>query len=78
MRMHQNSPFFMGKNGTKCPLFGEKLCFLASAKQLKTSPPLFLRVLDAKRHVVWGHRSPKHNLHHANYLKGCFFILQVF
>ena len=41
MRMHQNLPFFMEKNGKKWPLFGEKLCFLASAKQLKTSPPLF-------------------------------------
>ena len=41
MCMHQNLPFFMEKNGKKWPLFGEKLCFLASAKQLKTSPPLF-------------------------------------
>ena len=32
---------FHGKNGKKWPLFGENLCFLASAKQLKTSPPLF-------------------------------------
>ena len=32
---------FHGKNGKKWALFGEKLCFLASAKQLKTSPPLF-------------------------------------
>ena len=41
MRMHQKLPFFMEKTGKKWPLFGEKLCFLASAKQLKTSPPLF-------------------------------------
>ena len=40
MRMHQKVPFFMEKNGKKWPLFGEKLCFLASVKQLKTSPPL--------------------------------------
>ena len=41
MRMHQNLPLLMEKNGKKWPLFGEKLSFLASAKQLKTSPPLF-------------------------------------
>ena len=41
MRMHLNLPFFIEQNGKKWPLFGEKLCFLASTKQLKTSPPLF-------------------------------------
>ena len=34
MRMHQNLPFFMGKTAKN----GR---FLASAKQLKSSPPLF-------------------------------------
>ena len=38
-------------------------------------PTPILRVLDAKKHVVWGHRSPKHNLQHANYLKVCFFFM---
>ena len=37
-----------------------------------------LRVLDAKKHVVWGHRSPKHNLQHANYLNGFFFYVAGF
>ena len=41
MRMQEKLPFFMEKNGKKWPLFGEKLCFSASDKQLKTSPPLF-------------------------------------
>ena len=60
--------------GKKWPVFGKNLCFLASAKQSKTSPPLFRRCWMQKKHVVWGHRSPKHNLQHANYLNGCFFL----
>ena len=56
MRMHQNLPFFMEQNGKKWPLFGENLCFLASAKQLKTTPPLFS---GCWMHVVWGQRWPK-------------------
>ena len=39
------------------------LSFLASAKQLKTPPPI-LRVLDAKKHVAGRRRSRKHNLQH--------------
>ena len=74
MRMHQNLPFFMETNGKKWPLFGKKIVFFAPAKQLKTPRTSILRVLDAKKHVVWGHRSPKHNLQHANYLKVCFFL----
>ena len=78
MRMHQTLPFFMEKKGKKWPLFLGKLCFLASAKQLKTSQTLSPRVLDAKKHVVWGHRLPKYNLQHANYLNGCLFYIAAF
>ena len=35
-------------------------------------------MLHAKKHVVWGHRSPKHNSQHANYLNGCFFYVAGF
>ena len=71
MRMHQILPFFK-KNGQKLPFVSQKLSFFALDKQLTTPPPI-LRVLDAKKHVVWTHGSPKHNLQHANYLKGGFF-----
>ena len=55
-----------------------KIVFFGLSQAVEDLPTPILRVLDAKEHVVWGHRSPKHNLHHANYLKGCFFlILQV-
>ena len=74
MRMHQNLPFFMEKTGKKWPLFGEKLCFFGLSQAVEDLPTLILGVLDAKKHVVWGHRSPKHNLQHANYLNGCFFF----
>ena len=39
--MHQNLPFFMKKTAKKWPVFGQKLTFSASDKQLKTPPPLF-------------------------------------
>ena len=64
MRVHQNLPFFMEKNGPKWPFFGQKLGLLASDKQLKTSPPI-LGVLDAKKQVIEAFRSRKHNLQHA-------------
>ena len=52
--------------------------FFGLSKAVEDLPTAILRVLDAKKHVVGGHRSPKHNLQHVNYLKGCFFfMLQV-
>ena len=41
--------------------FFQKLCFLASDKQFKTSPPI---VLDGKKQVVGTQRSRKHKLQH--------------
>ena len=73
MRMHQNLPFFMKKNGLKWPFFGQKLSFSASDKQLKTPPPPILRVLDAKKQVVEAHRSRKHNSQHAYARKFAIF-----
>ena len=63
MRMHQNFPFFMEKNSKKWPLFGEQLCFLASAKQLKTSPPLsfFFFVIQVQSHCSRVLRRPAHH-----------------
>ena len=40
LRMHQNLPFCMEKNGQKGLLPREKLFFFASGKQFKASPPL--------------------------------------
>ena len=61
--MHQKLPFLIKKTAKNGRFFGQKLIFLASAKQLKTPPPI-LRVLDAKKHVVGRHRSRKHNMQH--------------
>ena len=36
MHMHQNVSFFTNKNGQEWLLFGQKLSYLASDKQLKT------------------------------------------
>ena len=48
--------------------------FFGLSQAVEDLPSPILRVPDAKKHVVWGHRSPKHNLQHANYLNGCFFL----
>ena len=68
IHMHQKFPFFMKQNGKKCPLFGQKLSFSASDKQLKTPRPI-LRVLDAKEQVPERDRSRKHNLQHTFVMK---------
>ena len=61
-------PIFHEKNGKKWPLFGQKLSFSASDKQLKTPRPI-LRVLDAKKQVLERDRSRKHNLQHTFFMK---------
>ena len=61
-------PNFHEKNGKKWPLFGQKLSFSASDKQLKTPRPI-LRVLDAKKQVLERDRSHKHNLQHTFFMK---------
>ena len=74
MRMHQNVPFFMEKTA-KNGRFLVKIVFSGLSQAVEDLPTPILRVLDAKKHVVWGHRSPKHHLQHANYLNGCFFLM---
>ena len=61
-------PVFHGKNGKKWLLFGQKLSFSASDKQLKTPRPI-LRVLDANKQVLERDRSRKHNLQHTFFMK---------
>ena len=58
----------MKKNGKRWPLFGQKLSFSASDRQLKTPRPI-LRVLDAKKQVLERDRSRKHNLQHTFFMK---------
>ena len=52
---------------------GQKLSILASDRQLQSPPPPILRVLDAKKHAVWTHRLPKHNLQHSYAPKSAIF-----
>ena len=61
-------PIFHEKNGKKWPLFGHKLSFSASDRQLKTPRPI-LRVLDAKKQVLERDRSRKQNLQHTFFMK---------
>ena len=74
MRMHRKFAIFHGKNGQKCPFFGQKMSFSASDKQLKT-PPSILREPDAKRYLIWTHRELKHNLQYAKLLKRVVFLM---
>ena len=60
------------------PLFGEKMCFLASAKQLKTSPPLFLGCWMQKS-MLRGDTGRRNTIYSILTLqKGVFFMLQAF
>ena len=61
-------PIFHEKTGKKWPLFGQKLSFSASDRQLKPPRPI-LRVLDAKKQVLERDRSRKHNLQHTFFMK---------
>ena len=65
---------FHGENGQKYPFFGQKMSFSASDKQLKTPPPI-LRVLDAKKDVIWTHGAFKHSLQYAELLKRVVFLM---
>ena len=64
--------YFSWKNCQKWPFLGQKLSILASDRQLQSPPPI-LRVLDAKKHAVWTHRLPKHNLQHFYAPKSAIF-----
>ena len=65
--------YFSWKNCQKWPFLGQKLSILASDRQLQSPPPPILRVLDAKKHTVWTHRLPKHNLQHSYAPKSAIF-----
>ena len=65
--------YFSWKNCQKWPFLGQKLSILASDRQLQSPPPPILRVLDAKKHAVWTHRLPKHNLQHSYATKSAIF-----
>ena len=68
---------FHGKKRHKIAAFWCKIVFFGLSQAVEDLPTPILKVLDPKKYVVWGHRSPKHNLQHANYLSGFFFMLQV-
>ena len=48
--------------------------FFCLSQAIEDLPSTNVRVLDAKRHVLWTHSSPEHNLQHGNYLKGCWVL----
>ena len=70
--MHQNLPFFMEKLPKMAVSWSKIGFFSASNRQLQSPPPI-LRVLDAKKHAVWTHGLPKHNLQHSYAPKSAIF-----
>ena len=70
--MHQNLLFFMEKL-PKMAVSWSKNKYFGLRQAVAEPAPLILRVLDAKRHAVWTHRLPKHNLQHSYAPKSAIF-----
>ena len=62
--MQPNLLFFMEKL-PKMAVFWSKIEIFGLRKAVPEPPPPILRVLDAKKHAVWTHLLPKHNLQHS-------------
>ena len=70
--MHQNLLFFMEKL-PKMAVSWSKIEYFGLRQAVAEPPPPILRVLDAKKHAVWTHRLPKHNLQHSYATKSAIF-----
>ena len=70
--MHQNLLFFMEKL-PKMAVSWSKIEYFGLRQAVAEPPPAILRVLDAKKHAVWTHRFPKHNLQHSYAPKSAIF-----
>ena len=70
--MHQNLLFFMEKL-PKMAVSWSKIEYFGLRQAAAEPPPPILRVLDAKKHAVWTHRLPKHNLQHSYATKSAIF-----
>ena len=70
--MHQNLLFFMEKL-PKMAVSWSKIEYFGLRQAVAEPPPPILRVLDAKKHAVWTHRFPKHNLQHSYAPKSAIF-----
>ena len=70
--MHQNLLFFMEKLPKMAVSWSKNKYFGLRQAVAEPAPPI-LRVLDAKKHAVWTHRLPKHNLQHSYAPKSAIF-----
>ena len=71
--MHQNLLFFMEKLPKMAVSWSKIEYFGLRQAVAEPPPPPILRVLDAKKHAVWTHRLPKHNLQHSYATKSAIF-----
>ena len=70
--MHQNLLFFIEKLPKMAVSWSKNKYFGLRQAVAEPAPPI-LRVLDAKKHAVWTHRLPKHNLQHSYAPKSAIF-----
>ena len=64
--------FFMEKV-PKMAISWSKIEYFGLRQAVAEPLPPILRVLDAKKHAVWTHRLPKHNLQHSHAPKSAIF-----